>query len=113
MDIEKEVQARVDFKMNELLTAIENTAKANWNNAFQSGNPKYSNYWEAFNQMKSMFKKEFEMGLPYDEMSELNRRIQRNKSVERIMENFCQRGTRDYYHKERIAMQIIDEAQRW
>ena len=29
MDLEKEIQERVNFKMNELLTAVENTAKAN------------------------------------------------------------------------------------
>lgn len=113
MDIEKEVQARVDFKMNELLTAIKNTANTNWNIAFQTGNPKYSHYWEAFNQMSGMFKKELEMGLPFNEMSELNRRKKRDKAIEKIMERFCQRGTRDYYQKEKEAVKIIEEAQRW
>jgi hypothetical protein len=74
INIEKEIQARVDFKMNELLKAIENRANANWSIAFKIGSQKHSYYWEAFEQMKSMFQKELEMSYPYDRMSELNRR---------------------------------------
>jgi hypothetical protein len=112
MDIEKEVQARVEFKLNELLTAVENTAKNNWNIAFHSGNPKHSHYWEAFGQLKSMLSKEIEMLTPFDNMAEQDRRQKRDVAIEKIMGRFCKRGERDYYQKERLLVSIIEDAQR-
>lgn len=113
INIEKEIQARVDFKMNELLTAIQNRADTNWAIAFKIGSQKHSYYWEAFEQMKSMFQKELEMSYPYDIMSELNRRKKKHDAVDKIMETFCQRGVGDYYRKERQVAMIIDECQEW
>lgn len=116
MEIEKEAQARVDFKMNELLTAIKNTANHNWNNAFNSGHPKYQYYWEAFSQMSGMFKKELEMGLPFNEMSERNRTKKRDKAIEEIMGRICDRGKThplERINKERELVAIIEECQKW
>ena len=111
MNTEKEIQVRVDFKMNELLTAVENTAKANWNVAFQSNSQKHSNYWEAFGQMKQMLIKEMQMAIPFDDMAEQKRRGKRDKAIEKIMERFCKRGERDYHHKEILLVSIIEDAQ--
>jgi hypothetical protein len=113
MNIEKEIQARVDFKMNELLTAVENTAKANWNVAFQSNSQKHSHYWEAFGQMKQMLIKERQMVTPYDDMSEQKRRKKRDEAIDKIMERFCKRGERDYHDKERLLVSLIENAQNW
>jgi len=113
MNTEKEIQARVDFKMNELLTAVENTAKANWNIAFQSNSQKHSHYWEAFGQMKQMLIKEMRMGTPYDDMAEQKRRKKRDEAIDKIMELFCKRGERDYHHKERLLVSLIENAQNW
>lgn len=112
MDIEKEVQARVEFKMNELLTAVENTAKNNWNSAFHSGNPKHAHYWEAFSQLKGMLSKEIKMSTPFDNMAKQDKRRKRNIAIEKIMGRFCKRGERDYHQKERLLVSIIEEAQR-
>jgi hypothetical protein len=113
MNTEKEIQARVDFKMNELLTAVENTAKANWNVAFQSNSQKHSHYWEAFGQMKQMLFKEMQMGTPYDDMAEQKRRKKRDEAIDKIMERFCKRGERDYNDKERLLVSLIENAQNW
>ena len=113
MNTEKEIQARVDFKMNELLTAVENTAKANWNVAFQNNSQKHSYYWEAFGQMKQMLIKEMQMGTPHDDMAEQKRRKKRDEAIDKIMERFCKRGERDYHHKEQLLVSLIENAQNW
>ena len=113
MNTEKEIQARVDFKMNELLTAVENTAKTNWNVAFHSNSQKHSHYWEAFGQMKQMLIKEMQMATPYDDMAEQKRRKKRDEAIDKIMERCCKRGERDYYEKERLLVSIIENAQNW
>ena len=113
MNTEKEIQARVDFKINELLIAVENTAKANWNIAFQSNSQKHSHYWEAFGQMKVMLIKEMQMATPYDDMAEQKRRKKRDEAIDKIMERFCKRGERDYHDKERLLVSLIENAQNW
>lgn len=113
MNTEKEIQARVNFKMNELLTAVENTAKTNWNVAFQSNSQKHSHYLEAFGQMKQMLIKEMQMSTPYDDMSEQKRRKKRDEAIDKIMEHFCKRGERDYHHKEQLLVSLIENAQNW
>jgi len=113
MNTEKEIQARVDFKMNELLTAVEKTAKANWNVAFQSNSQKHSHYWEAFGQMKQMLIKEMQMATPYDDMAEQKRRKKRDEAIDKIMERFCKRSERDYHEKERLLVSLIENAQNW
>ena len=113
MNTEKEIQARVDFKMNELLTAVENTAKANWKTAFQNNSQKHSYYWEAFGQMKQMLIKEIQMGTPHDDMAEQKRRKKRDEAINKIMERFCKRGERDYHQKEQLLVSIIEDAQNW
>lgn len=110
---EKEIQARVDFKMNELLTAVENTAKANWGLAFENNSQKHSHYWEAFGQMKQMLIKEMQMPTPYDDMAEQKRRKKRDEAIYKIMERFCKRGERDYHEKERLLVSLIEKAQNW
>lgn len=113
MNTEKEIQARVVFKMNELLTAVENTAKAKWNIAFQNNSQKHSHYWEAFGQMKQMLIKEMQMATPYDDMAEQKRRKKRDEAIDKIMERFCKRGERDYHEKERLLVSLIENAQNW
>lgn len=113
MNTEREIQARVDFKINELLTAVENTAKANWNIAFQGNSQKHSHYWEAFGQMRQMLIKEVQMATPYNDMAEQKRRNKRDEAIDKIMERFCKRGERDYHEKERLLVSLIENAQNW
>lgn len=112
-NIEEEIQARINFKMNELLTAVENTAKTNWNIAFENYSQKHSHYWEAFEQMKQMLIKEMQMATPYDYMAEQNRRKKRDETIDKIMKRFCKKGERDYHEKERLLISLIEDAQNW
>lgn len=111
MDIEKEIQARVNFKLNEILTAVENSAKINWNIAFRSNSPKHSHYWEAFGQLKGMITKECDMSVPYDDMVEQSRRKSRDIAVNNISERLLKHGDRDYYHKVSLIVSEIEKSQ--
>ena len=113
MDIEKEIQARIEFKMNELLDAVQNAAMANWTTAFNETSPKHTYYWEAFKQFKSMLVKEMQMPPPYDDMAAHKKRMAADKAISEIMKRFCDRGQRDYYEKERVLVGIIDDVQNW
>jgi len=113
MDIEKEIQARVNFKINELLTTVENSAKINWNIAFRSNSQKHSHYWEAFGQLKNMIKKECDMSVPYDDMVEQNRRKSRDLAVNNISERLLKRGDRDYYQKLSLIVSEIEKSQNY
>jgi hypothetical protein len=113
MNTEKEIQVRVVFKMNELLTAVENIARVNWNIAFQSNSQKHSHYWEAFGQLKQMLQKEMRMAAPYDDMAEQKRRDKRDEAIDKIMGRFCERSERDYRQKKRLLTSIIENAQNW
>lgn len=110
-EIEKEIQARVEFKMNELLTAVQNTAETNWGIAFESMSAKHTHYWEAFNQMAAMLKKESAMAMPCNEMYNANKRFKRDRAINKIMERLVQRGTRDYHQKEKFLVSVIEDAQ--
>lgn len=109
--IEREVQERVNFKMNELLIGVENVAKLNWSAAFENMSQKHSHYWEAFTQMRQMLIKEMEMSVPYDDMAEQKKRTRRDEAIDAIMKRFCQRGERDYHHKEHLLVSIIERVQ--
>ena len=107
-DIEAEVQARVDFKMNELLTGIRNTININYQASLQSGSPKHYYYWEAFNRFEEMVKKETEMGVPCDEMAKLKIAQKRDTAVEKLMERLCKKGSRDYHEKESFVVGVVE-----
>lgn len=107
-DIEAEVQARVDFKLNELLTAIKNTININYQASLQSGSPKHYYYWEAFNRFEEMIKKETEMKVPCDEMTKLKIVQKRDSAVKKIMERLCKKGSTDYYEKESFVVGVVE-----
>lgn len=112
MDIEKEVQARVEFKMNELLTAIKNNAENYWTIAFNTGNPKYEHYWEAFGFFKTQLEKETKMQPPCNEMAERKRIEKRNAAIEQIVSRICKRGQSDYHQNERFVASVIEKLSR-
>ncbi len=112
-DIEKEVQARVDYKMNELITACTNIANTNFGAAFNSGHPKYVYYMEAFKEFKQMIVKEKHMPLPIDHLVETKKREKRDKAVEKLSDRLLKRSTRDYHHLQMVISETIEEAQRY
>lgn len=110
---EKEIQARIDFKLSELLTGLENRAKAEWHNAFQTGSQKHSHYWEAFTELKKMLRKEIEMATPSNEMAETHRREKRDEAVDAIADRLIKRGEPNYHGKLKAVVDAIEKAQYW
>jgi hypothetical protein len=110
-EMEKEIQARVEFKMNELLTGLKNVAQTNWGVAFTSMSQKHTHYWEAFDQMVGMFNKELNMPVPIDEMHRANQRSKRDAAITKVMERFCKLGERDYHQKERFLVGVMLDVQ--
>ncbi len=109
-EIEQEVQARVEFKMNEFITGLKNIAKRHWHIAFQTMDSKYQHYWEAFEQIEQMIQKEIRMGTPYDDMANRKKWEAKQKAVENISNSLQLKG-RDADHKIRIIVREVESAQ--
>lgn len=62
--IEKEVQARVEFKMNELLTGVKNRVRFKHKQAFDM-TQKSQYVWEAWKELQEMVRKETHMATVY------------------------------------------------
>lgn len=109
MNIEAEIEERLDYKMSQILIALENRTKANWDHAFQYNSQKHCHYWEAFKEMRSMLLKEIELPVPYDNMAEQVKRKKRDIALDKIMNRFCKKSERDYYEKERFLAGVLNE----
>ena len=110
-DIEREIQARVDFKMSELLTGVKNRVGHKYSKAFDM--TRESEYaWKAFEELAEMVKKETIMGTPRNDMDMHARWKAKETAVENIMELFKCRG-RDYHEKVRRLVTEIETAQEY
>lgn len=109
--MEEEIQARVEFKLNEILSAIENTANTQWHLSFLQNSQKHSHYWEALTMLKAIFKKESQMATPYDDMAAQRNRIIRDKAVDDIIKLFQLQGQRGAEHKIKNIVSIIETLQ--
>jgi len=67
-EIEKEVQARVEFKMNELKDGVKNMVKYKYGKAFDM-TQKSQHIWQAWEELEGIFKKETMMATPYNDMA--------------------------------------------
>lgn len=93
--IEKEVQTRLTFKINELINNIRNQIKSNQSLSFhyimQENNAglsqKHIHYKEAFEQFHSILVKELRtLPIPYDKMAEISKGEKKNKAVDKIIQ---------------------------
>jgi len=89
-EIEAEVQARVDFKMNELITGLSNRSKFESRLGFDllappKDNMKHMYYAEAFNMFIGMVRKEAQMAPPDVNMHQTNIKHLRDVAVGQIM----------------------------
>ena len=111
-EIEAEVQARVEFKMNEFLTCVKNKVGFKYKQAFDmSQKSQYA--WQAFEELSEMLKKEIRMPTPYDEMSKRRMWEAKNKAVENIMKSLDFRGRHEYDQKVKSIVSEVENAQRW
>lgn len=106
---EREIEARVEFKINELFTGIKNTIKNNYIAALHSGSSKYYYYWEAFTIFENMIEKEIKMGVPYNEMAKQKLKEKRDKAVDDIMGRLCKKGSPDYHQKQKFVVNIVEK----
>jgi hypothetical protein len=113
MEIEQEVKARVDFKMQEFFTALKNVASNHWGTAFHSSSQKHQHYWEAFEQMQAMFKKEWHMATPYNDMAKRKKWEAKEKAVDEIVNALDLRGTPNIERKIKIIVKEIENAQNY
>ncbi len=92
---EQEIQERVNFKLNEILTGIKNRINIHHKLSFDLtledkislGQREY-HFKEAYDEFLETFKKEIEMQVPCNNMSELEFKRKRNIIVDKIMEKF-------------------------
>lgn len=112
-DIEREVRARIDFKLDELKSAMKQAATRNWHIAFNGMNQKASHKWEAFEEMIQMLEKERMMPPPNDEMALRNKRDARDKAVDEIKSVVIKRGEHrgDEQHIIRTIVRAVEKAQ--
>lgn len=108
-DIEKEIQTRIEFKMNEFLTAVQNTAMHNWNVAFQNMDPRAEQKWKTFSELKVLFEKEMKMAPPSDKMWEEKQNKLANKYIDKFIDGLKLRGTPGWHDKERFIVATIDK----
>jgi hypothetical protein len=108
-EIEREVYARVEFKMNELLTGVKNRLKVKYAQAWDMTHD--SQYkWQAFEELVALVKKEVNMGTPHDRMDIQARWEAKQVAVEKIMEKFDYRGRGREYDS--VLKHVVDEVER-
>jgi len=111
LEIEKEIQAKVEFKMNEFLTAVKNRLSFKYIQAFDM--TIQSQYeWKAFEEVSEMIKKEIYMPTPYDNMVEIKKNKKRDIAVDKIVKILDIRD-REYREKIRSIVSAIELAQDW
>lgn len=110
-EIEKEVQARVEFKMNEFLTAVKNRVGFKYQQAFDM-TQKSQYEWQAFKELSEMLNKEIRIPTPYDDMAKRKKWEAKEKAVEKIVKTLDLRG-RDYDSKIRTIVSAVEIAQDW
>jgi hypothetical protein len=111
-EIEKEIQARVEFKLNELLTGVKNRVGFKYKAAFDM--TRESEYaWKAFKELEEMLHKEINMPTPRDNMAIQKKWEAKQFAVEKIEKSLDLRGRRDYDDKIRVIVAAIETAQNY
>lgn len=112
IDIEKEVQARVEFKMNELFEGVKNAVAWKYKQAFDM-TQKSQYIWQAFEELEQMVRKEVMMATPRNNMHNHKKWEAKEKAVSNIVSSLDLRGRKDYHHKVRIIASEVESAQNY
>ena len=92
-NIEKEIQERVDFKMNEIITSLKNKAAYHFNSVMNGGNPKDSYKRDGINEAISIVEKERDLPTPTNNMYGEKYMKKRDKFVDDVFERLVPRGS--------------------
>lgn len=110
LEIEKEIQARIEFKMNEFLTSVKNTLSFKYRQAFDmSRESEYS--WKAFQEVSEILQKEIYLPTPCNKMSQYRKIKAKDAAVEKISKTLDLRGRRDYFDKIKIIVSAVEIGQ--
>lgn len=118
-EIEFEIKARVEFKINELLTNLRNRLRHKYGQAFDMTRESdreltaFREVEKAFREVVSVARREIDLPLPAISMLEESKRIAKDKSVEEMSKVLDIRKERDYSYKIRKIVSIIEEAQNY
>jgi hypothetical protein len=111
-EIEKEIQARIEFKLNEFLTAVKNRVALKHRQAFDMTRES-QHAWKAFEELSVMLRKEIDMATPSNNMDKERKWKAKEKAVDNIMNKLYPRAERDYHYKARIVASEVEEAQNY
>jgi len=111
-EINKEVEARIRFKTDQIFTSLKNHS-----NAFKARawNPRLSGKETAiamensmaFDTIKEIIEKEIKMAVPYQKMNEEELKERRNNAVEKILVLFGIEGARKVNSVVRIVEELL------
>lgn len=88
LEIEKEIQARMEFKMGEILTSIKNRLGFKHNQAWWDMSQRSQDIWKSFEEVSQVVKKEMELPTPVDNMSQYNKRKAKDVAVDKLVQLF-------------------------
>ena len=108
---EREIKERVDYKLEQFETYLNNMIQRTLDDSMKNVHPKYAYYNEAFKMCKAAFRKEKDMPLPFDEMAEKQIRKDNEQFTEKISERLLKRGTREYHINQRFIHNVVMEIQ--
>lgn len=111
-EVEKEIQARLEFKINELLTGIKNRVAIKYSQAWDM--TRESEYaWKAFEEIGAMATKELKMATPYPDMDRRRKWQAKQVAVDNLIKSLDLRGRPDWDRKVRIIASEIEQAQNY
>jgi hypothetical protein len=111
-EIENEINARVEFKMNELLTGVKNRVAFKYNQALQDSNIVNACIWRAYSELSEMVKKEVQMGTHSNRMHDDKKRKAKDKAVDKLVETLDLKTINSrYYSRINTIVSIIEQAQ--
>lgn len=120
-DIEREVQARVNFKMEEILTGLRNRVALEYQLAVDmvdapAQSQKHMHYNEAYKNFMQMVLKEYHLPTPSNDMYQVRLSRSKDRAVDKIMGRINEStrgklGPNDTYSLTRAVVDAIELAQ--
>lgn len=110
-EIEREIQARIEFKMNEFLTAVKNRVALKYNQAFDMTRESEC-AWKSFKEVSDMLNKEINMPTPVDDMVKKAKWEAKEKAVAKIIKSLRLIGM-EYNQKIKSIVSAVELAQEY
>lgn len=109
-EVENEIQARLEFKMQELLTVVKNRVSLKYAASFDMTRESWYAF-EAFKEIAEIVKKETHMSPPRNDMHRHRMWKAKEAAVKNITESLKLKERRDYDSKVKILAREIENAQ--